>query len=158
MNIHKRVLAGFSQPAKATHSQLMCLGKREVLVWAVMLGIFLLFFSSCGNQGIVITHMQDGQSVQVHAGETIVLQLDENPTTGFTWEVSQTDATILTLQDSTYVPEPGNPGETGRGGTHIWTFVTKHPGTAHLQLKNWRSFEGASSATQWYNVTLEVQS
>jgi len=158
LNIYKHILAGGSQHERTPRPRLMRFLTRERLVWAVTLGLFLLLFSSCGTQGIVITSTQNGQSVQVHTGDTIVLQLDENPSTGFTWEVSKTDATILTLQDSTYTRAPGNPGEVGRGGIHIWTFMATQPGTVHLQLKNWRSFEGASSATHWYNVTLEVQS
>lgn len=157
LNIHRRVLAAGSQHTRITRPHLMRFLARTQFVWVVTLGLFLLLSSSCGEQKVMLTQQQDSQSVHVHAGETIVLQLDENPSTGFTWEITQIDSTILTLQDSTYTQNPSKPGETGVGGTHVWTFVAKQPGTIHLQLKLWRKSQGASSSTQWYNVTLDVQ-
>jgi WD40 repeat protein len=103
-------------------------------VWALTLGLCLLFLSGCGGQSnaqttnplitpiitpitnpiinptiiqtthptIKMTESQNGQSIQAHVGNTIVLQLDENPSTGYLWAISKTDPTILALQDSTY--------------------------------------------------------
>jgi inhibitor of cysteine peptidase len=133
----------------------MCFRKRWVLVWVVTLGLFLLSLSSCGNQTVVITKTENGKSVQAHSGDTIVLQLDENASTGYTWAASKTDATILALQDSTYTASGNVPGS---GGTRVFTFLAKKAGTVHLQLKYWRSFVGDSSVTQRYSVTVEVQS
>lgn len=137
------------------HIQLVCFHKRWVLVWVGTLGLFLLSLSSCGNQAIVITQTENGQSVQAHSGNTIVVQLDENASTGYTWVVSKTDATILTLQTSTYTASGNAPGS---GGTRVFTFLAKKPGTVHLQLKYWRSFVGDSSVTERYSATIEVQS
>jgi len=103
----------------------------------------------------MITQTENGKSVQAHSGNTIVIQLDENASTGYTWAVSKTDATILTLQTSTYTASGNVPG---RGGTRVFTFLAKKPGTVHLQLKYWRSFVGDSSVTERYSATIEIQS
>jgi inhibitor of cysteine peptidase len=137
------------------HPQLPYLQKRLMFIYALTCGLCLLFLSSCGNQTITMAQTDNGKSVQVHAGDTIVIQLDENASTGYTWAINKTDTTILTLQSSTYTSSGNLPGS---GGTRVFTFLAKNPGTVQLQLKYWRSFEGDSSIIQRYNVTIEVQS
>jgi inhibitor of cysteine peptidase len=85
-----------------------------------------------------------------------VFQLDENPSTGYCWAISETDSTILALQDSTYTASKTSPGIVGSGGTRTLTFLTKKSGTVHLQLKYWRSFEGDSSIIKRFSATIEV--
>ena len=157
LNIHRHVLASGSQQTRITRSHLRPFFTKAPFVWIAAFGFFLLLCSGCGAQKVTLTQQQDNQSVHVQAGETITLQLDENPSTGFTWEITQMDPNLLTLQDSTYTQNSSGPGETGVGGTHTWTFVAKQSGTVHLQLKLWRKSQGTSSPTQWYNVTLDVQ-
>jgi inhibitor of cysteine peptidase len=155
MKISRQVFTGFYRRARSRCAQLMGLRKKEMLVWGVTLGILLLFLASCGNQTITITKTENSQSVQAHVGDTIVLQLDENASTGYTWTVGQTDSTILALQSSKYTASGNVPGS---GGTRVFTFLAKKSGMVHLQLKYWRSFVGDSSVVQRYSVTLEVQS
>jgi len=137
------------------HSQLAYFRKRLVFIYALTCGLFLLFFSSCGKQTITMTKTDNGKSVQAHAGDTIVIQLDENASTGYTWAVNKTDTTVLMLQSSTYTSSGNLPGS---GGTRVFTFLAKNPGTVHLQLKYWRSFVGDASITERYSVNIEVQS
>lgn len=120
--------------------------------------VFLLFFSSCGSQAgkLTLTEADKGKTVQVHIGDQITLQLDENPSTGYLWAIDKTDETVLALQHSDYAPTPS--GVIGSGGTRVFTFIAKNPGTVHLQLKLWRSFEGDSSIIRRYDVTIQVQS
>ncbi len=136
------------------HPQLTYLRKRLVFIYALTCGLFLLFLSSCGNQTITMMQTDNGKSVQAHAGDTIVIQLDENASTGYTWAVNKTDTTVLMLQSSTYTSSGNLPGS---GGTRVFTFLAKNPGTVQLQLKYWRSFEGDSSIVERYSVTIEVQ-
>jgi inhibitor of cysteine peptidase len=136
------------------HPQLTSWRKRFVFIYALICGLFLLFFSSCGNQTITITQTDNGKTIQVHAGDTLVIQLDENASTGYTWAVNKIDTTVLLLQSSTYTASGNLPGS---GGTRVFTFLAKNPGTVHLQLKYWRSFVGDSSISERYSVTVEVQ-
>lgn len=137
------------------HPHLTYFRKRLVFVYALTCSLLLLFLSSCGNQTTTLTQTDNGKSVQVHAGDTIVIQLDENASTGYTWAVNKTDTTVLMLQSSTYTSSGNLPGS---GGTRVFTFLAKNPGTVQLQLKYWRSFVGDSSIVERYSVTIEVQS
>lgn len=95
------------------HPQLTSWRKRFVVIYALICGLFLLFFSSCGNQTITITQTDNGKAIQVHAGDTLVIQLDENASTGYTWAVNKIDTTILLLQSSTYTASGNLPGSAG---------------------------------------------
>jgi inhibitor of cysteine peptidase len=132
--------------------------KGVVIIACVALGVFPLFFASCGAQTgkVMLTATDNGKTVPVHTGDQVTIQLAENPSTGYLWAIDKTDNAVLSLQDSDYTPTPG--GALGSGGTRVFTFVAKKPGTAHLQLKLWRSFEGDSSILQRYAVTIQVQS
>jgi len=136
------------------HPQLASWRKRFVFLYALSGGFFLLCFSSCGTQTITMTQTDNGKAVQVHAGDTMVIQLDENASTGYTWAVNKIDTTVLLLQSSTYTASGNVPGS---GGTRVFTFLAKNPGTVQLQLKYWRSFVGDSSIIQRYSITVEVQ-
>ena len=105
---------------------------------------------------ITLTDADNGKTIQVQVGAEIMINLKENPTTGYRWAVDQADDKVLPLQSSNYAITPG--GGVGGGGIRTFTFIAKQPGTVHLQLKQWRDFVGNSSIINRYNVTIQVQS
>src|SRR5258706_5991448 len=44
-----------------------------------------------------ITEAQNGKSVAVAKGSSVVISLESNPTTGYVWQVSKNDSTVLKL-------------------------------------------------------------
>ena len=109
------------------------------------------------SRHLTLTEADADRTVQVHPGDQITIQLQANATTGFQWVIDKTDTTVLTLQSSTYTPYPAVGGIAGRGGTQAFTFKVQQPGTVHLHLKYWRSWEGDSSIARRYDVTIQVQ-
>ncbi len=103
-----------------------------------------------------LTDADKGKTIQVHQGDEIVIQLKENPTTGYRWAIDKTDDKVLASQNPDFSPTPGT--GIGGSGTRIFTFIAHQPGTVHLQLKLWRSWIGDSSITDRYDVTITVQS
>jgi inhibitor of cysteine peptidase len=71
-----------------------------VFISCFSLGVCLLFFASCGSQAgkLTLTEADKGKTVQVHTGDQITLQLDENPSTGYLWAIDKTDNAVLALQ------------------------------------------------------------
>jgi inhibitor of cysteine peptidase len=155
---HKRLLDLVTSARRRSPYPVGPFRKAWVYISCFSLGVFLLFFSSCGSQmgKLTLTEADKGKTVQVHTGDQITIQLAENPSTGYLWAIDKTDNTVLALQHSDYTPTPG--GALGSGGTRVFTFIAKNPGTVHLQLKLWRSFEGDSSIIRRYDVTIQVQS
>jgi inhibitor of cysteine peptidase len=105
---------------------------------------------------IRLTQADKGKSITAHSGDEVIITLPENPTTGYRWAIDQTDATILEAQGSTFSSMPG--GGVGNGGTRTFTFTARQPGTAHLQLKLLRAWQGDSSIIDRFDVTIQVQS
>jgi inhibitor of cysteine peptidase len=104
---------------------------------------------------ITLTEADQGKTVTVRPGQSVVVQLAENPTTGFRWALAQGNEEIVTLRDSNYVMAPG--AGIGGGGQRTFTFEARKPGSVQLQLKLWREWEGEPSVLQRFNVTIEVR-
>jgi inhibitor of cysteine peptidase len=103
---------------------------------------------------VTLTRGDDGNSVEVHVGDSIVVQLPENPTTGFTWAIDQADAYVLRRQSFRYSAAPS--AAVGGGGQRSFRFKAVRPGTVTLQLKLWREWEGAKSVADRYAATIRV--
>lgn len=122
-----------------------------LVVLGISIGIVLLM----QPRTLTLTEADAGKTVQAHPGDHILIQLSANPSTGYSWAIDKTNASILGLQRESYTPSPG--GALGSGGTTVFTFIAQRAGTVHLQLKYWRSWEGDSSIVKRYDVTIQIQ-
>jgi inhibitor of cysteine peptidase len=105
---------------------------------------------------VTLTQADNGRSVEVRPGNVIVIQLAENPTTGFRWAVDQIDEQIVTIVRVDYTTAAG--GGIGGGGARSFTLKAEHSGTMELRLKLWRDWEGESSVIERFTVTIQVRS
>jgi len=101
---------------------------------------------------IVVTEGHSGGVVTARAGDSVALKLEENPTTGFRWEIASVDSQVLALIKDEF--QPTSPG-IGGGGMRLFHFMTKKPGTAELELRLTRSWEsGAPKSVFRVRVTV----
>ena len=103
---------------------------------------------------LTLTRADNGNAVDVPVGGRLVVRLDENPATGYRWALETTDAEVVTLQHVEYVPS--HDAGVGGGGQRTWTFIARTPKVASLHLKLWRAWEGDTSITRRFTVTLHV--
>ena len=103
---------------------------------------------------ISLTEADKDTAIDVAQGSEVVIRLAENPTTGYVWALDQTDDTVLPLQSSDFSPTPS--AGVGAGGTRTFTFTAGQPGTAHVQLKLWREWQGDPSTIERYDVDIQV--
>ena len=103
---------------------------------------------------LTLTQADNGKSVTVRQGDVVSIQLEENPTTGFQWAVDHLDAETLELTSSDYT-RPSS-AVMGSGGERTFSLTAKKPGTAPVALKLWREWQGESSVTDRFNVTVVV--
>jgi inhibitor of cysteine peptidase len=140
---------------------------------AVTLGVLLIFVGfnsagvSCnirsneivgeiaGMSEIVITPSDQGKIFEANQGELIVIRLEENPTTGYQWEMGAVDSQIIEILDSDYSPTSGT--GVGGGGTHTFRFRAKSPGRGKIQLRLRRSWEPVDAAIERFEVNILVQ-
>jgi len=89
-----------------------------------------------------LTQDNAGQRLSVRVGETVSIELAENPTTGYRWH-TDIDTTRLQQTDDRY-DGPSEPR--GVRGIRRFTFTTLRAGPTHLTLVQRRSWENAGIA------------
>lgn len=75
------------------------------------------------------TGKDNGKTVSLTRNSVVKIQLDENPTTGYSWNT--TESSGIQVLSSSFVPSA--PGRFGAGGIHTW--VIKVTGTGTQQFR-----------------------
>lgn len=86
--------------------------------------------------------------------DTIVFHLEENPTTGYRWEVESLEGSVLEFIESIYVPAPGM--AMGRGGMRIIRFAARLPGSQKIRLKLRRQWDPPDKILEHMEATVRV--
>jgi inhibitor of cysteine peptidase len=134
------------------------------LVFAVA-GTALVGCDSAKDDGagttVALTQADDGKSYTVGVGDTITVELEGNPTTGYAWasDLSAEDAALLTLVggEPAYAGEETGSDVVGAGGTYTFTFTADSAGQLELKLKYWRSFEPDTEPIETFSVDLTIE-
>ncbi|MCK9278233.1 MAG: protease inhibitor I42 family protein [Methanoculleus sp.] len=88
----------------------------------------------------VFNETNNNETITLPAGSEITISLDENPTTGYSWNV--TSSAGLSYVNDTYIaPETGL---VGAGGVHVWEYIAAETGSAEFS---------AIYMQPWMNVT-----
>ena len=106
------------------------------------------------NGWLVLTRADHNRIAEVRVGERIAVRLAENPTTGFTWAIDETNRRLLTLDGSDYLAP--DVGFIGAKGQRTFQFTARQPGEMMLQFKYWRVWEGDGSVTDRFAVILHI--
>jgi inhibitor of cysteine peptidase len=102
---------------------------------------------------VTLSNADNARSIRVRTSDEIVVQLPENPTTGYRWFVERIDGPV-TLESDSYTAVP--PVAIGSGGMRELRFHATVSGAARLELKHWQEWEGDSSVTERFAVDIEV--
>ena len=100
-----------------------------------------------------LTEADAGKTIDVRAGETIVLDLSENATTGYRWALDGPATKLVEVRAGEY---KRSSDAIGGGGEVSWTLRAVAPGTAQVKLKLWRQWEGDKSIQKRFGVTLRI--
>jgi inhibitor of cysteine peptidase len=99
-----------------------------------------------------VTKNQSGGAVEVVLGESFEIQLPENPTTGYRWQLRSSGEPILEVQDDSFQPTTDRPGA---GGMRRWRFRAGQEGATNLQIEYRRSWEKA--AVETFQISVRVK-
>jgi predicted secreted protein len=105
---------------------------------------------------IVITKDMNGTTQTIDQGDTIDVQLEGNPTTGYAWKLLASSRSFP-LQKEEYVPD--QPQLTGSGGTYHFYFTADVFSVGKefkLDFAYFRSWEGHQNAIETFTVTIAV--
>ncbi|MEV1289517.1 protease inhibitor I42 family protein [Micromonospora sp. NPDC049679] len=89
------------------------------------------------------------------AGDVVVVRLDETPTSGYRWQIEEFDPEVLTpAGEESLAPGAGIGGR----GVRELRFTVVAPGASRLTLALRRAWEGAGSAVERFEATIDATS
>ena len=104
---------------------------------------------------ITLTAADQGVAQDAVVGQNVLLQLDENPSTGYRWALEASPPEAIEVLATRWVARAG--GGVGAAGKREFQLRTKAPGEIRLNLKLWREWLGEASATHRYEFILRVR-
>ena len=112
-----------------------------------------------GDNEVAVGIAQDGQQVELRQGQVLVVTLDSNPTTGYSWTVATVEPTILVQAgDPVYnAPDEQKAPLVGAGGSETFRFTTSASGSATLRLEYRHPWEKNQPAAQTYTLQVVVR-
>ncbi|WP_433657297.1 protease inhibitor I42 family protein [Nocardia sp. CA-128927] len=114
--------------------------------------------SAKGPAAVTAGEGDNGQERRIAVGQSLVVTLPANPSTGYMWQITQLDANLLQAQgDPGFKPDPNVPVAPGSGGGSVWTFVGKAAGITTLSMEYLRPWEQGVEPAQTYSLTIKVE-
>ena len=102
---------------------------------------------------LTVTTADNGSTVKVGAGGDVLLELRGNPSTGYGWQVTANDDSILLPVAEWFVPDSDL---VGAPGLEKFSFHVMAPGAASLRLVYSRPWETDTPPVQTFAVTVEA--
>jgi inhibitor of cysteine peptidase len=104
---------------------------------------------------IKLARSDNGKTVEAQVGDSVMIELPENPTTGYVWtlDVKEGIGTVH-LSDSTYTAAT----ESAIGGGGMRTFMVKvqSSGIATIEMKLRRQWEPESAAIDGFKAVIKA--
>jgi inhibitor of cysteine peptidase len=100
---------------------------------------------------------QNGQTIRLVPGETVKLQLDSNPSTGYQWTIfGHPDQSMVAVQENDFQSASAQKkAVVGAGGVQSWTIKALKAGKTELTLWYCRPWESKIAERQCH-LTIEV--
>ena len=105
--------------------------------------------------GQIITEAENGKSIRIKNGEIFILQLRENPSTGYSWELNVSEG--LNILSDGYTQDQAPEGQVGVPGTHSWTIEAVSLGSQQVNGIYKRPWENMTGTEENFTLALEVE-
>lgn len=127
--------------------------------WAVglacLVSVTVLGPGGCGGQKeITVGQSDSGSTVKAAVHDVIVVRLAENPTTGFSWKMTQSSG--LEVLGDEYIADEAPGDMVGVGGTHEWRIKVAEPGEQVIKgeyRQEWNPHDNA----QHFSLTVDAK-
>ena len=126
------------------------------LVSFALILILIFMNAGCSPNHAKLTIEDNGKTVNAKVGGQITIELEGNPSTGYTWDGKDVDASIL-KQEGEVEFKSSNPGLIGSGGIMTLTFKAQKAGTTTLNLIYHRPWETDVKPESAFSVTIIVK-
>jgi inhibitor of cysteine peptidase len=135
----------------------------------VMLPAILIVLAGCGPVGdrelgngpeeANIGAEDNGAQVKLAPGQTLVLTLEGNPSTGYSWDVVEVEDSVLRPQGEPEFKAVSDqePAPPGAGGVQVLRFRAVGSGETPLKLNYHRSWEKDVKPADTYSIQVVVR-
>lgn len=114
--------------------------------------------SAAQQKPLALTEADNGKTHPVKVGQAIVVSLNGNITTGYSWDMDKTDGTsVVPVGEIEYRQNAQPEGMVGGGGVFQAKFKARQPGKTTIKLKYWRPWEKDEEPADTFAVTLVVE-
>ncbi len=133
---------------------------RRVLIdfWLLPLILLVALALVIGNVAAMAqnaySEADNGKIITVNSGDTFTIKLNENPSTGYSWNLTLGNG--LQLVSDQYTAKEVPSGIVGSGGYHEWVVKAVSPGSYVITGIYKRPWEPVSGGEQAYTLTVNV--
>ena len=124
-------------------------------IMAVLLAVLVLV-AGCGTaEEVKLGASDNGRQIELKKGQTLVIALEGNPSTGYTWEVVEIGEQVLRQKgDPEFKPESDL---VGAGGVQTFRFEAVGAGQTDLKLVYHRPWEEGVEPLETFSVQVTVR-
>ncbi len=122
----------------------------------VMVGLTALSLAACESGVTRVGAGQAGGSVELEVGDTLVVELAGNPTTGYNWQVEEINPLVLE-QVGEVEFKSDNAMLVGSGGVVRLTFRAMEAGNSPLALVYLRSWEEGVEPLEVFSLDVVIK-
>jgi inhibitor of cysteine peptidase len=127
----------------------------RIFLMVVLVGM-LVSVTGCSSSRVAITSADNGKELNLKIGQQIVVALEGNPTTGYTWEAVDLDSSMIQQVGSTEF-KSSNTRLVGAGGTQTLVFKTLKAGMTNLTLVYHRPWENGVKPLRSFEIKIIVK-
>ncbi len=134
---------------------------RKVLLLTLLAAVTVSAVSGCDLLERWLTppeHRVDetanGGQVSLKVGETLVVALASNPSTGYSWEIAELDQLVLKLTKEDFKVDSDL---VGAPGTQLFFFEALKVGQTSLQIVYHRPWETGVEPTDTFSIAVQVR-
>ena len=124
-----------------------------------LLVLFVISACAVSTAGEVLAGAgEDGKQIQLKPGQALLVRLESNITTGYSWAIASLDGDALRSsgEPEYEAPAGGTNQRVGAGGSQVFRFQAASAGTATLQLAYRRPWEKDTPPVRTYHLTVVV--
>lgn len=124
----------------------------------LLLPCALLLLAGCAHKADSFSLQKQSQCpLALHAGQTLILSLPSNPTTGFRWITREAAPDHLQSLGPEVYSNPEDAGLIGSAGISTWRYQATEAGKARLRLTYERPWETGVAPAEVFECALTVK-
>ncbi len=118
--------------------------KRDYDIWIAVVLVLLITVATIAYDvnadNRVYAETDAGKIIEVRAGDSFYIKLEENPSTGFTWHFATADDEMVVLDSDQFIP-PKTEDLVGAAGMHEYKFLAFKAGETMVKFDYYQDWE-----------------